>query len=100
MWPKTTLSELDKSIVRKADFSKIQFSAIFVMHDSNDWGRDATIILELLESKGGQLGTRRKNGGESIPLTFSNPDIEWKSSVSWPSSWNAREADISSGLSV
>lgn len=54
------------------------------MHDSYDWGRDMSIINELMQSEGGLLGTMRKDrhiqkpGGE-IPLFFSNPDLEWKS---------------------
>jgi hypothetical protein len=79
VWSKTTLTELDKSVVKHEDFAKIRFSAVFCMHDSHDWGRDATIIMELIESDGGKLGTKRKQGGPSIPLVFSNPDLEWKS---------------------
>lgn len=66
------------------DFTTTPISAIFVIHDSYDWGRDMTIINELMQSEGGMLGTIRKDrtvqkpGGE-IPLFFSNPDLEWKS---------------------
>lgn len=66
------------------------------MHDSRDWGRDSTIICELLSSENGVLGTRRKEkmemdsdvegresvgkeGEEGLPLIFSNPDLEWQS---------------------
>lgn len=52
------------------------------MHDSHDWGRDTTLILDLLNSKNGYLGTRteeRKNGEEAIELIMSNPDVEWRS---------------------
>ena len=66
------------------------------MHDSRDWGRDATLICELLSSENGVFGTRRKEkkemdsddarrssvgeqGEEHMPLVFSNPDLEWQS---------------------
>lgn len=59
------------------------------MHDSHDWGRDITLISELLSSENGVLGTRRQQSNEiieggkqpkqTIPLTFSNADLEWQS---------------------
>lgn len=78
------------------DFSQTPISAIFVMHDSRDWGRDVTLICELLSSENGVLGTRRQEkkemdsddknrssvgseGEEHMPLVFSNPDLEWQS---------------------
>lgn len=66
------------------DFNTTPIEAIFVLHDSHDWGRDLTLINELEQSEGGLLGTMRKDrhkqkeGGE-VPLWFSNPDLEWKS---------------------
>lgn len=74
------------------DFRTEKFHAIFVLHDSYDWGRDLTLINELMQSEGGVLGTIRKNrneqppGGE-VPLWFSNPDLEWKSWVAVPWFW-------------
>jgi hypothetical protein len=78
------------------DFSQTPISAIFVMHDSRDWGRDVTLICELLSSENGVFGTRRQEkkemdsddknrssvgseGEEHMPLVFSNPDLEWQS---------------------
>jgi hypothetical protein len=66
------------------DFGSTPLHAIFVLHDTHDWGRDTQIITELLSSRGGVMGTQRddrtkqKEGGE-IPLLFSNPDLEWRS---------------------
>lgn len=68
------------------DFNTTPIEAIFVLHDSHDWGRDLTLINELEQSEGGLLGTMRKDrhkqkeSGE-VPLWFSNPDLEWKSCV-------------------
>lgn len=81
------------------DFSKTNISAILVAHDSHDWGRDITLICELLGSQDGVFGTRRKGkeemdsmtkgrdtagrteGENSMPLIFSNPDLEWQRCV-------------------
>ncbi|OXG86108.1 HAD hydrolase [Cryptococcus neoformans A2-102-5] len=85
IWDRTELTKEEEAFVRPQDFSSIQFSAIFVMHDSHDWGRDTTLILDLLNSKNGYLGTRtegRKNGEEAVELIMSNPDVEWRSD--WP----------------
>jgi hypothetical protein len=66
------------------------------MHDSRDWGRDTTLICELLSSENGVFGTRRKEkkemdsdirgresvgqeGKEDMKLIFTNPDLEWQS---------------------
>jgi hypothetical protein len=66
------------------------------MHDSRDWGRDTTLICELLSSENGVFGTRRKEkkemdsdirgresvgqeGQEDMKLIFTNPDLEWQS---------------------
>lgn len=62
-----------------------------MVHDSHDWGRDMTIINELMQSEGGLLSTVRANRhvqkpmGE-IPLYFSNPDLEWARCVDF-SEW-------------
>lgn len=56
------------------------------MHDSHDWGRDTTLILDLLNSNNGYLGTRkegRKNGEEAVELIMSNADVEWRSWVAF-----------------
>ncbi|WOO77237.1 putative CDP-alcohol phosphatidyltransferase class-I family protein [Vanrija pseudolonga] len=85
VWDKAKFDEADHDLVRRdIDFATTPLRAIFVLHDSYDWGRDMTIINELMQSDGGLLGTTRANrrkqpeGGE-VPLWFSNPDLEWKS---------------------
>ncbi|KAH8081835.1 HAD-like domain-containing protein [Filobasidium floriforme] len=101
VWPKTDLTPEDKKIVVSNDFSQTPISAIFVMHDSRDWGRDVTLICELLSSENGVFGTRRQEkkemdsddknrssvgseGEEHMPLVFSNPDLEWQSDYPLP----------------
>jgi HAD superfamily hydrolase (TIGR01456 family) len=70
----------------------LKFDAIFVFNDPRDWALDSQIILDLLLSKDGVLGTMSpKNGDPSLPnngwqqdnqpkLFFSNPDLFWATS--------------------
>ena len=50
-----------------------------------DWGLATQVILELLSSDGGLLGTRRANlqygqtDGRDLPLILTNPDVVWGS---------------------
>ncbi|KAL7423421.1 hypothetical protein Q5752_001001 [Cryptotrichosporon argae] len=84
IWDRTELTEEERAFVKPADFSTLPIAAILVLHDTHDWGRDATLILELMSSVNGVFGTQRpdrrrqKDGGE-VPLVFSNPDLEWRS---------------------
>lgn len=58
------------------------FKAVFVLHDSHDWGRDLTLINELAQSDGGRLGTMQDRCDPikcALPIWFTNPDLEWKS---------------------
>jgi HAD superfamily hydrolase (TIGR01456 family) len=67
----------------------LKIDAIFIFNDPRDWGLDSQIILDLLLSKEGYLGTySEKNGNTSLPndgwqqdgqppLIFSNPDLFW-----------------------
>lgn len=69
----------------------LQVAAILVFNDPRDWGLDSAIILDLLLSTQGRLGTISKlNGDASLPnygyqqdgqppLYFSNPDLWWAS---------------------
>ena len=66
-------------------------AAILVFHDPLDWALDIQIVLDLLLSHEGILGTlSSKNGDKSLPnhgylqdgqptLYFSNPDLWWAS---------------------
>lgn len=74
----------------------LKIDAMFVFNDPRDWALDSQIILDLLLSKGGVLGTlSSKNGDASLPnngwqqdgqpaLFFSNPDLFWASSYHLP----------------
>lgn len=71
------------------DFSQTPIEAVFVIHDHGmDWGLSIQIILEILSSQGGVLGTSRSRkwgesgiaeGEKEIPLILTNPDVIWGS---------------------
>lgn len=75
---KLTQEEWDNS--RARDFSKTEIEAIFVFADSRDWAGDQQIILDLLMSKNGVLGTRSETFDEGPPLFFSHNDVVWSAS--------------------
>ncbi|GAB7340191.1 hypothetical protein MBLNU457_6663t1 [Dothideomycetes sp. NU457] len=72
---KLTEEELSNSKVR--DFKNIAIEAIFVFADSRDWAGDQQIILDLLMSKGGVLGTRSETFDDGPPVFFSHSDVVW-----------------------
>lgn len=55
----------------------IKFDSIMVFNDSRDWGSDIQIIIDLLVSDNGKLGTIRDYNSEkpSIPIYFANDDF-------------------------
>lgn len=73
-----TPEEYANSKVR--DFSTTIIEAIFVFADSRDWASDQQIILDLLMSKGGRLGTRSETFDEGPPVYFSHNDVVWSTS--------------------
>lgn len=62
------------------------FDGIFVFHDSRDATADIQVIMDLLLSKKGVLGTRRESHGvsPSVPIYFSNGDMQWASDYPQP----------------
>lgn len=74
----------------------LKIDAIFVFNDPRDWALDSQIILDLLFSKQGILGTySEKNGDTTLPnngwqqdgqprLFFSNPDLFWAAAYHLP----------------
>lgn len=87
IWPFHKISDRDHQITKTADFSRISFSAIFVMHDSFDWGLDIQIAVDLLTSKDGIITNPMKSltlDSPRIPVYFSNPDFLWGNEFSRP----------------
>ncbi|PSN66147.1 HAD-superfamily hydrolase [Corynespora cassiicola Philippines] len=65
---------------RARNFAEVEIEAIFVFADSRDWASDQQIILDLLMSKNGRLGTRSANFDEGPPVFFSHNDVVWSAS--------------------
>lgn len=60
------------------DFSKISIDAILVFADSRNWAADQQIILELLLSKNGVMGTEAKLPDDKSPeIYFAHSDFIW-----------------------
>ncbi|KAK6329724.1 hypothetical protein TWF696_003590 [Orbilia brochopaga] len=62
---------------RERDFSDVNIEAIFVFADSRDWAADAQIILELLMSENGRMGTVSSTFQEGPPIFFAHNDVVW-----------------------
>ncbi|MCJ1424954.1 hypothetical protein MMC29_002842 [Sticta canariensis] len=75
---KLTQDETDHS--RARNFGEQEIEAIFVFADSRDWAGDQQIILDLLMSVKGRLGTRSETFDEGPPIFFSHNDIVWSAS--------------------
>ncbi|KAJ1017862.1 hypothetical protein NDA16_005178 [Ustilago loliicola] len=80
-WPFSMVHPDQLPYLRKDDFSKIQFAAILVFHDSREWGRDTQIIIDILRSHNGVFGTEHPPTeplpGKQIPIYFSHGDLLW-----------------------
>ncbi|CDS02191.1 hypothetical protein [Sporisorium scitamineum] len=80
-WPFSTVHPDQLPYVRRDDFSKIQFAAILVFHDSREWGRDTQIIIDILRSHNGVFGTEHPPTeplpDKQIPIYFSHGDLFW-----------------------
>ncbi|KAH7333172.1 HAD-like domain-containing protein [Rhexocercosporidium sp. MPI-PUGE-AT-0058] len=76
--------------------NSLKIDAIFVFNDPRDWALDTQIIMDLLLSKQGVLGTvSEKNGNPTLinhgyqqdgqpTLYFSNPDLLWAAAYHIP----------------
>lgn len=76
--------------------NSLKINAIFVFNDPRDWALDSQIILDLLLSKDGVLGTySEKNADTSLPnngwqqdgqppIFFSHADLFWATSYHLP----------------
>ena len=78
--PFRTLTEDEMSHSRSRNFNEHEIDAIFVFADSRDWAGDTQIILDLLMSKHGRLGTRSATFDEGPPIFFSHNDVVWSTS--------------------
>ena len=78
--PFRKLTDEEHARSRARNFNAVEIEAIFVFADSRDWAGDQQIILDLLMSQRGRLGTRSKTFTEGPPLFFSHTDVVWSTS--------------------
>lgn len=75
--PYYQLSDEEKAISKDVDFSKINIDAILVFADSRNWAADQQIILELLLSENGVMGTICPTADKGPGLYFAHSDFVW-----------------------
>lgn len=80
--PFRKLTDIETNSSRARNFGEIEIEAIFVFADSRDWAGDQQIILDLLMSKNGRLGTRSETLTDGPPVYFSHNDVVWATSHS------------------
>jgi len=78
--PFRKLTEEEYKNSRARNFAEVEIEAIFVFADSRDWASDQQIILDLLMSKNGHLGSRSETFEEGPPVFFSHNDVVWSAS--------------------
>ncbi|KAI6710822.1 hypothetical protein JHW43_006654 [Diplocarpon mali] len=93
---KSTARPLPNSLDPSKAADPLKIDAIFVFNDPRDWALDIQIIIDLLMSKQGILGTYSEmNGNTTLPdngwqkdgtpkLYFSNPDLLWAAAYPLP----------------
>jgi HAD superfamily hydrolase (TIGR01456 family) len=80
--PFRKLTQHETNDSRLRNFHEVEIDAVFVFADSRDWAGDQQIILDLLMSKNGRLGTRSETFDEGPPVFFSHNDVIWSTSHS------------------
>lgn len=74
--PYRVFTEGERASSQPRDFSKINIEAILVFSDSRDYATDMQIIMDLLRSENGRLGTVAKDPvSQRIPIYFSQGDL-------------------------
>ncbi|OMJ23276.1 putative CDP-alcohol phosphatidyltransferase class-I family protein [Smittium culicis] len=70
-------SKTDKNVKENLDVLSRKFSAIFMFHDSYDYGRDLQISMDILRSKDAILNNKYcESKTQSVPVYFSNQDYK------------------------
>lgn len=74
--PYRVFTEEERKTSRPRDFTKVNIDAIMVFSDSRDYATDMQIIMDLLLSENGRLGTKAKDPvSQRIPIYFSQGDL-------------------------
>lgn len=83
--PYRVFTDEERATSRPRDFSKVNIEAILVFSDSRDYATDMQIIMDLLQSEAGVLGTRAKDPvSQRIPIYFSQGDLLCPSEHPYP----------------
>lgn len=75
--PYHDLTEEEETCTKDVDFSKISIDAVLVFADLRNWAADQQIILELLLSKNGVMGTVSETFDEGPQIYFAHSDFIW-----------------------
>lgn len=75
--PYHDLTEEEETCTKDVDFSKISIDAVLVFADLRNWAADQQIILELLLSKNGVMGTVSESFDEGPQIYFAHSDFIW-----------------------
>lgn len=75
--PYHTMTEEELKCARDVDFSKTQIEGILVFADSRNWAVDQQIILELLLSENGVMGTYCDTHDQGPGIYFAHSDFVW-----------------------
>ncbi|KAI1776466.1 HAD-like domain-containing protein [Hypoxylon cercidicola] len=74
--PYRVFTDEERASSKPRDFTKTNIEAIMVFSDSRDYATDMQIIMDLLQSENGRLGTRAKDPvSQRIPIYFSQGDL-------------------------
>ncbi|KAL7625194.1 hypothetical protein AAE478_004409 [Parahypoxylon ruwenzoriense] len=74
--PYRVFTDEERASSRPRDFTKTDIEAIMVFSDSRDYATDMQIIMDLLRSENGRLGTMAKDPiKQRIPIYFSQGDL-------------------------
>ncbi|KAL7921463.1 HAD-superfamily hydrolase [Trichoderma austrokoningii] len=74
--PYRVFTDEERASSRPRDFTKINIEAILVFSDSRDYATDMQIIMDLLRSEDGRLGTIATDPvSQRIPIYFSQGDM-------------------------
>ncbi|KAK0620732.1 HAD-like domain-containing protein [Immersiella caudata] len=74
--PYRVFTDAERASSRPRDFTQVEIEAIMVFSDSRDYATDMQIIMDLLRSKKGRLGTTAEDPvSERIPIYFSQGDM-------------------------
>jgi len=74
--PYRIFTDEERKTSRPRDFSKTNIDAIMVFSDSRDYATDFQIIMDLLRSENGRLGTQAADPvSQRIPIYFSQGDM-------------------------